>query len=246
MTISSDNSPGVWVVLATRVLRQAAFLRPPGVSAGEALVSELIEMGNCRVLAAEQTYQRHGDPVTHVSIVLSGYLLVGLVDALGKSHIVRPLGAGQPFNILPVLDGGLAIHDARAGPETKLLLLPKSPFLQLMKGNPEFSDAIHALLFARNRQLYQELADMALLSLRQRCARLLLHVMENRNPPDSSGPDWCVSVSQSEFAEMLGYTRPIVNKELRRLADEGLIHITYRRIVISNPNLLERVALLAR
>jgi biotin operon repressor len=30
-----------------------------------------------------------------------------------------------------------------------------------------------------------------------------------------------VSVSQSELADMLGYTRPIVNKELRRLADRG-------------------------
>ncbi|RUQ33389.1 MAG: winged helix-turn-helix transcriptional regulator [Candidatus Competibacteraceae bacterium] len=53
----------------------------------------------------------------------------------------------------------------------------------------------------------------------------------------------CVSVSQSELAEMLGYTRPIVNKELRRLADEGLIRITYRHIAVPQPTLLHQVAL---
>lgn len=41
---------------------------------------------------------------------------------------------------------------------------------------------------------------------------------------------------------MLGYTRPIVNKELRRLADEGLIRITYRQIAVVDAGLLQRVA----
>jgi CRP/FNR family transcriptional regulator, cyclic AMP receptor protein len=233
---------GAWAVLAVHLLRESGLLQPLDAPLKEELVQALVAMGSYRVLAPEQTYQQHGDVVAHVSIVLTGYLLVGLVDALGKVHIVRPLGAGQPFNLLPVLDGGVAIHDARAGPETVLWLLPRQPFLQLMHSVPAFGTALHALLFARNRQLYQELADMALLPLRQRCARMILQVMEDRRTPGSSLPHWCVSVSQSELAEMLGYTRPIVNKALRGLADEGLIRITYRQIAVLDAGLLERVA----
>jgi CRP/FNR family transcriptional regulator, cyclic AMP receptor protein len=242
MTISATHTQ--MRALAARVLRQSVLLARLEAPVADAVAAALLAMGSSRVLAPEQTYQRHGDPVTHVSIVLTGYLLVGVTDALGKVHIVRPLAVGQPFNILPVLDSGGAIHDARAGPQTTLWLLSRQPFLQLMREVPAFGGALYALLFARNRQLYQELADMALLPLRQRCARIILQVMEDSRAPGSDQPRWCVSVSQSELAEMLGYTRPIVNKELRRLADEGLIQIAYRHVVVVNLARLEQVALL--
>lgn len=247
---AGSGGTGVWATLAAQVLRQSPLVQQLDAASGvgtaggvgEAVVSALVAMGSYKALAVEQTYQQHGDPVPQVCVVLSGYLLVGLVDALGKVHIVRPLGAGQLFNMLPVLDGGSAIHDARAGPETALWLMPGAQFVQLMQRVPAFGAAIHTLLYARNRQLYQELADMALLPLRQRCARIILQVMEDLRPPGSAQPDWCVSVSQSELADMLGYTRPIVNKELRRLADEGLIRITYRQIAVVDAGLLQRVA----
>ena len=52
-----------------------------------------------------------------------------------------------------------------------------------------------------------------------------------------------IKASQTELAHMLGYTRPVVNRELRRLADEGVLDLRYLRIRVADIDRLQAIAL---
>jgi len=51
-----------------------------------------------------------------------------------------------------------------------------------------------------------------------------------------------VRLSQSEFAEMLGSARPVVNRALKKLQRDGVIEVGYQRIVVLRPSALREAA----
>jgi|APFre7841882630_1041343.scaffolds.fasta_scaffold52925_2 CRP/FNR family cyclic AMP-dependent transcriptional regulator len=189
-----------------------------------------------------QVYQSRGARVDGVVIVANGFLRISLSNSEGKRHVVRHLGPGQIFNLLPVVDGGPAIHDAEAGIDTELIVLPAESFLELQRVNPEVAAAAQRLLNARARMLYDGLADAMLLTLGQRCARSLLSVVHEFGEPAGEGGAMSVRLSQSEFAEMLGNARPVVNRALKKLQREGVIEVGYQRIVVLQPFALREAA----
>lgn len=222
----------------THVREVAELAAVPAVA-----LDALQAMGTRRQLQSEQTLQMHGDPVTHVSLILSGTLVVGLCDAQGRSHIVRPITTGQFINLLPALDGGPAVHDVYASEPTALLQFENGALRKVLQTHPALYEALLQILHYRNRLLYAELANIALMPLRQRCAQLLLQVMLPAHQAPRSAPGDTIRVSQTELAQMLGYSRPIVNRELRRLADEGVLDLNYLRVRILNVPRLRSIAL---
>lgn len=206
-------------------------------SVDDAVLMRLVQAGSVRHYEAGQCYHLQGDETREAVFVLKGYLLIGMSDRHGNTHIVRPITAGTWFNLLPVLDGGTALHDTHAAVATELFVTPKAQFLRISHAAPALLDAVHRLLYQRSRLLYHELAHMALLPLGQRCAQLLVQLMSRADDGISQ-----VEVSQTELAQMLGYSRPVVNRELQKLAKLGVIGLTYHRIVIHDVVELRRTA----
>jgi CRP/FNR family transcriptional regulator, cyclic AMP receptor protein len=202
-------------------------------------------LGSLRTLEDGQILQIHGDENSPAVLVLSGTLMFGLTDLHGRRHVVRPVAAGQFFNVLPVFDRGPAIHDAYASGKTTLMLFEAQAFLHLVQKHHELRDALHQMLFYRNRLLWMELANIALLPLRQRCAQLLMQIMLPAHTASSQGKAEEISVSQTEISNMLGFTRQVVNRELRRLADEGVLDLNYKRIRVLQPQRLRGIAMAA-
>jgi CRP/FNR family transcriptional regulator, cyclic AMP receptor protein len=193
-------------------------------------------------LTRDQVYQTRGCPVTGVAIVAKGFLRISLSSPRGKRHVLRHLGPGQVFNLLPVVDGGAGIHDAEAGTDTELLVLPKGTFLELLRSNPAVAGATQRVLHARMRLLYDGLADAMLLNLSQRTARTLLDVVGAFGRPAGASGELGVTLSQGEFADMLGNARPVVNRALRKLQRDGVIELGYQRIVVLQMQALRQAA----
>jgi CRP/FNR family transcriptional regulator, cyclic AMP receptor protein len=202
----------------------------------------LVDLGVRRDLCEGQTLQLHGDVVKHISLVLAGKLIIGLANSTGQSHIVRPIGAGEFLNLLPAFDGGKAIHDVHAGTNAQLLQFEVNACLGLTRSHPLLRDSMLQILHHRNRLLYTELADIALMPLRQRCANLLVQLSKSYRWSAHAPSQTEIEVSQTELAQMLGFSRPIVNRELRQLAIEGILELSYARIKLLQPAILLQIA----
>ena len=218
------------------------LMESPLSNLGASLLQALIQMGVSRALEPGQTYQQRDDVVEHVAVVVTGNLRIFRLSPAGKVHVLRSIGTGQFLNLLPVLDGGPAINDADAVDKTELLLIPKAPFLRLMEENASFRNAVNKVIYMRNRIAYDELADMVLLTLRQRCANVLMSMVHLQHAIGSIPRSATLEVSQAELSDILGYSRPKVNSELMGLKRDGVIEVRYNQIHIPDTALLKQAA----
>ncbi len=218
------------------------LMASPLAALGEQLLPQLQALGTLKRLHAGQQFQSRGDRIEHVAVVKSGAMRIFRLSPEGRVHVLRSIGAGQAFNLLPVLEGGPAINDADAAEETELLLIPRTPFLALMERDAALRDAVHRIIYARSRMAYDELADMVLLTLRQRCARVLVSMAQLQHAVGVMPASVSLVVTQTGLSDMLGYSRPKVNLELKALQRAGLIVLSYNRIQIPDLALLAAVA----
>jgi CRP-like cAMP-binding protein len=200
-----------------------------------------LDEGAIRLLQRGETLSRRGQPVEHLSLIVDGVLEVSATTDLGKRHVVRYLEPGQLMNLIPVLDGQAAIHDAVAHTDVVLLQLPKGIIQRALAAEPGFVQAVIRLLCLRSRLTYLDLSGNSLLTVRQRCARTLLHLLDPYGMPRTDGVAISLKLSQDEFADMLGCSRPTVNKELKQLERDGVIRITYSHFLILDVAALEAI-----
>ena len=237
VTISTDRHVRGW---ESGVLEE--LMATPLSALGEELLTRLVAQGSRKRLQPGQQFQRRDERVEHVAVVVSGFLRIYRLNPEGKIHVLRSIGAGQVFNLLPILDHGPAISDADAVEVTELLLIPKAPFLALMNSEAALRDAVHRIIYARSRMTYDELADMVLLTLRQRCARVLVSMAHMQHAIGALPEGVSLVVTQTELSDILGYSRPKVNAELKALQRDGLIALSYNRIHIPDLAVLAALA----
>ena len=198
--------------------------------------------GLLRRYAKGEVLSRRGEPVSALTILVEGSIEVSRTSAQGKRHVLRYLEAGQVMNLVPVLDDRHAIHDAVAHTDCLALLVDRAVFLERLADDPALNRGVIALLCLRTRATFEQLGSDALLPVRQRCARALVGMIGPYGRPRDDGIAITLKLSQDEFSDMLGRTRQVVGKELRRLEDEGVIRTTYSHFTIVDEAALRRIA----
>lgn len=205
-------------------------------------LDNFVKKGTIRSFRRDQSIGRRGSRVVELSVVLSGTVEVSSAAASGKRHILTYLGAGQIFNLLPIVDGQPSVHDARAHDPSMLLMIPKVLFQSALEHNPALAASITRLLSLRSRALYDYVTDNTLMPLRARCARLLLVLVEYHGMTEHDSHVINLRLSQEKFAEMLGVARQSVSRELKALEKEGIIVTAYSRFVINKVSALKKIA----
>ena len=216
-----------------RALAAAMLQRSPWFGGCRPATHEaLLNCGVLRLLRKAEALHQQGDLVEHLCLVVDGSLAVGTTSGTGKRHVLRFLDPGQLMNLVPVLDEQPAIHDAIAHTTTLLLLMHRTQIQSAMQSEPSLVGALTRLLCLRARLAYLQVAETHLLPLGKRCARALLQLAEPYGLP--RGKDLAISLklSQDEFADMVGCSRPMANRELKQLEAKGLIRLTYSHFVI--------------
>ncbi|MEO1240379.1 MAG: Crp/Fnr family transcriptional regulator [Pseudomonadota bacterium] len=168
----------------------------------------------------------HGDDKPGLSIVRSGAVRFGLVDADGTYIATSLLGAGHCFGEATLFAGRARTHDAVAVGETIIEQIDKARFDRLLDQEP---DLARALLKATTRRLYSALDfmdDLRRLPLPVRTAKLVA-LMANSAEQDGS-----VACNQADLAFTLGVSRVSVGKALGDLQKEGILKLGYGKIDI--------------
>lgn len=182
---------------------------------------------------------RQGDPPSGLYALAGGTLKMSSLRADGREAILAMIDAGTWFGEISLIDGQPRTHDATAIGEVEVLLLPRAVFDALMQEAP-FARAIAALLAGRIRLLYGIVEDAALRSTQASIARrlLLLSRADGAGLPQRRVR---VPVSQEGLAMMLGISRQTLSKQLRLLANDGIVALGYGHIdVLSAAGLRRR------
>ncbi len=207
--------PFFWELDDDALLQIAAYGQEINFSPGQIVISE-------------------GDPCRAVYFVAKGVMRIRRMSLEGREHVLAYRGPGEPFNLVPALDGGPNPATVDALSAVTLYTIPCQHFRRIMHDHHKAALAVLKYLASEVRRLGDMVEDLALHPVRTRLARFLLHHAKSSHPPRR----W----TQEEIATNIGTVREIVSRTLRTFISEGLVRRERGRIVIVDRKGLERIA----
>jgi CRP/FNR family transcriptional regulator len=179
-----------------------------------------------------------GEPCAGLYVVQAGWLKSVKISPAGREQVVRFVGPGETFNEVGILASSLNLVTVIALEPATVWVVEREALLQLLEQDPHLARIITQNLARRVLYLVSLVEDLSLRTVEARLARLLLEqatdkVLHRRR--------WA---TQTEMAARLGTVPDVLNRALRKLADEGLIQVERHQIQILNRQELEARAML--
>lgn len=175
-----------------------------------------------------------GDPGDEMYLLLEGRIRICCESLSGREITLCFLKDGGFFGEMALLDGEPRSATAFAETPGHLLVLRRSDFQKFLTEVPEAGISLLAFLSGRLRQANMKIQDLALLTVRERLAALLLDLAEREGEPRVGEPGVLLakSVSHKALSGLLGTSRETVSRMCSELKDSGLIAQNGRQIVV--------------
>ncbi len=168
---------------------------------------------------------------------------VGLIEQ-GEVELYRRVGVrrislqivreGDMLGDIPFFCRMPSPYSARAVSEVVVIQLDPETFSRLLLRQPALSQRFLYSLASRLERMQRRLLELTSGDLRSQLATLLMDETE-----DGRG---MIHLPQSTLAELLGATRPSVNRVLKAFESEGLLRLTYRQVEVLDREKLRRAA----
>lgn len=224
-----------------RVLRRKA----PWRSLDEASFQRLARSLRPRRAARGEALFARGEPFRELTIVAQGQVKVALTGRDGREQILSIATAGNPIAEVPLDDpspGAVHTVSAVALEDALAWTLPRAELSALLDASPAFARALLEIVARRVRSLVELVEGLALKGVPERLAAFLLAHARRANA--SEGRPFAIerTLAVETVAGRLGTVREEVQRALRLLADEGVIELSRREIVVLDLERLERAS----
>ena len=170
----SRSAPGVCQNPDTAAIWPLLLDSPWFAGLTQASQAALLAQGRAHRLVAGSFVFFRGDPPDGLYAVLSGSVLIGSSNALGKAAVLARLGAGQWFGELGLFDHESRSHDAYTDEACLLWHATQAGMLALLAQQPEMWPALGRLLAGKTRKLMAGLHQHTLMSSAGRLAQRML------------------------------------------------------------------------
>lgn len=192
-------------------------------------------IGRAIELQRQQVLFREGDPAEGVFVLLAGGIKIYRLSADGKEHILHVVRPGQAFAEAAVFMASGYPAYAEALQKSRVLLLPKDAFLNLLRAEPNVSLNIILTLSRYLKQFADRIEDLSLKDVSARLARWVLQCAAEK------GRDfWDLEITKAELASQLGTVSETLSRTLRKFQDNGWLQVRGRFLKI-----LDRAGLLS-
>ena len=221
---------------ARRLLGECGLFRGLGPDERNALLARV----HIRNFGAGEAIFLKGDPGVNMMALLTGNVRISVASADGRALQLAILLPGEVFGEIALLDGKQRTADATAITACSLAVLDRREILSFLQRYPAAWSYIVSVLCDRLRQTDERLAEVALLQIPVRLAKVLLRILESE-PSEPGQRTYQIKLSQRELGNIVGATRESVNKCLRSWQNEGIIMIEGGLMTIVDRKSLEKL-----
>jgi CRP/FNR family cyclic AMP-dependent transcriptional regulator len=201
---------------------------------GEEL-AEFLKVVQHRTYPARATILRAGDMADALYFILSGRVHVLLTNGQGREVIVAVRGPSDFFGETGLLQGAPRVEDVRAYEACEVLCVPRTQMLEWLQRTPGASMFMLRTLSGRLANAHRTVANLALLDVYSRVARVLVDYAKE------VGGQWMVEPGSELIASMVGASREMVSRVVKDMLNDGMVRRYKRKLVV-----LDRAALMAR
>lgn len=191
-------------------------------------IEAIMEVSKSKIFPRNTILFSEGDPSDSFYVVQKGKVHVGINDEEGREVILSVLGPGEYFGEMALLDGEPRCAYVMTKERTKLLIISKSDFKNLLLTKSEITLNLLKGLQKRLREANRRIESLSLINVYGRVIRLLIQI--------AGTPDAEVVITEKlthqEIANMVGASREMVSRVLKDLTNKGYISIQSKRIMI--------------
>ncbi len=174
-----------------------------------------------------------GEQSREVFILQEGRLRVVLYGVDGREVSLRDLREGQMFGELSAIDNEARSVSIVATEDTRLLAISGTLFRSIVIDQKEAADWLIRRLTGQIRNLTDRVFEMTALSVRARLHCELLRLAQERPASRDRAP------THAELANRIGTHREAITRELRALAEQGVIRSGRQHLEFLNIETLE-------
>jgi CRP/FNR family transcriptional regulator len=191
----------------------------------------LLEVARCCV---EKVHMRgdviflEGDTPKGLLVVREGAVKIYKTGDGGREQILEIEGAGHAVAELPLFDGHPYPASCAAVHDSVLLVVRPHDFRELLEKHPDLTRAVIASLAFRLRRMVMLVSELSLRDVRQRLLDLFRELAKD-------GKSFELDLSHQELAARIGTVREIVSRMLGKLAQEGVIRIEGKTVMLHDP-----------
>lgn len=195
---------------------------------------ELAACLRSRRFGAGQPIFLQGDPGDEMYLVLEGRIRIAAESSSGREVTLAMMRDGGFFGDMALLDGQPRSASAYAESACHTLMLRRIDFHSYLDTSPATAKHLLAFLSQRLREANDKIQDLALLTVRQRLAAVLIDLALKDGEEHPNGLMLGKSVNHRVLAGLLGTSRETVSRMAAELRELDLIEQHGRRVLVKN------------
>ncbi|MFZ5485792.1 MAG: Crp/Fnr family transcriptional regulator [Pseudomonadota bacterium] len=198
--------------------------------------AHLMRLAVNKRLARNEVLCSKGEAAHALYVLLEGQLRVFEIGPDGREVGLNYLLPPTVFGELAVIDDSPRSAHVVAVTPSRVAAVPKGALMQVMRASPDAAMALVRHLTAMVRRLSSNQNLLALPTVQQRVAAVLLNLAQKQ--PQAP---WLVPSlpPQKELAMMVKASRETVSRVLNRFADDGLLRKEGKRLLLLQPEALQ-------
>ena len=204
----------------------------------ERQIEELREIAVNRHFNKGQIIYSEGDNGDGFYVLVSGLVKIFKVSLEGKEHIMRVVGAGEPFGQVAVYAGRSFPANAQAIAKSRLLFFPRTAFIEMITKNPSLALSMLSVLSMRLREFTVHVENLALKEVPGRLAAYLIYLSNEQGGNDS----FTLGISKGQLASLLSTSPETLSRILAQMVGKNLIEVIRRNITILDLGGLKELA----
>jgi CRP-like cAMP-binding protein len=209
-----------------------------GGKALQALPGEVTE----RAFKRGETVFYAGAPASALYVVRSGRIRVFRTWQDGEDLTLRVLGPGEIVGYRPLFARELLKASAEALVDSSVCIIPGESVRTLVATVPSLATLLLEKMAKELRISEDLMMDLLHLPVRQRAARVLLEVLEDRQGTLAPGTIPSRELRRKDLARMIGTTPETFSRVLHAFAQAGIVSLARDGVRVRNLLLLKRIA----
>jgi len=194
-------------------------------------IKDLAEKGEIKSWPAGTQIISEGEAGDAVYFILSGRVKVTLYGEEGREIVLAVLKDGDMFGELSIIDDQPRSANVEAVKKLECLVIGKNAFLEYLATHHKVYMMLFAYLTGRLREATRKIGGLALLDV---CGRIA-HTLIGMSKSGPSTKEKVISVERlthEELAAMIGSSREVVSRALKKMTQEGYIKMEKDRILL--------------
>jgi CRP/FNR family transcriptional regulator, cyclic AMP receptor protein len=195
-------------------------------------IKDLAEKGEIKSWPAGTQIISEGEAGDAVYFILSGRVKVTLYGEEGREIVLAVLKDGDMFGELSIIDDQPRSANVEAVKKLECLVISKNAFLEYLATHHKVYMMLFAYLTGRLREATRKIGGLALLDV---CGRIA-HTLIGMSKSGPSSKEKVISVERlthEELAAMIGSSREVVSRALKKMTQEGYIKMEKDKILLN-------------